>query len=382
MNSRLGGNLSNVELEPRGTILILTPESPELLGGSEHFIRITRSCLESRNYHVEVIHRANCGIPWKRRSQRKYVAYFQDALIGYFIGRRARQRISATGSNIAAVLSSANVGWYPLQRSIPQLHLYHGTYREQAEAIRPLISTLGYLKQKWLDSMLLEWASGRNKLVLVNSDQTAREVQRYFGHHCRTVWCPLDTAHFRPLDKAECRRAMKIPDDRPVGLFVGNIHPMKGFPTVRALIDRLPEVHWVLALRGELPASPLETAGVQVLHNVTYRDLPLLYASADFSLSSSSYEPFGYVVAESLACGTPVIATPGGASQLFLRESPLRELLIMSASNPEPFLAAIRHLLFNPSLYRDAVLRDARPAIEALMSSSNWCRRFAEISRL
>lgn len=364
------------------TVLILTPEPPEQLGGTEHFIRMMRSCLESRNYEVEVIHRGNCGIPWKHRSQRKYIAYLQDFLVGYFTGRRARQRISDDGPNIAAVISGANVGWYPLRRSVPQVHLYHGTYREQAEAIRPLISSLGYLKQKWWDSMVLERASGRNKLVLVNSDQTAREVERYFGYHCTTVWYPLDTTHFQPLDKADCRRALKIQEDRPVGLFVGNIHPMKGFPVVRTLIDRLPEVHWVLAVRGELPADLPETTDVQIFHNVAYHELPLLYASADFSLSPSRYEPFGYVVAESLACGTPVIAAPGGASQLFLRAPPLRELLISDGSNPEPFLAAIRNLLLNPSLYRDAVLRDARPAIKTLMSCQSWCTRFAEISRL
>jgi len=364
------------------TVLILTPESPEHLGGTEHFIRMVRSCLESRNYEVEVIHRGNCGIPWKQRSQRKYIAYLQDFLVGYFAGRRARQRISDNGSDIAAVISSANVGWYPLRPSVPQVHLYHGTYRGQAEAIRPLISTLGYLKQKWWDSMVLECASGWNKLVLVTSDQTAREIERYFGHHCTTVWCPLDTSHFRPLDKADCRRALKIPEGRPVGLFVGNIHSVKGFPIVRTLIDRLPEVHWVLAVRGELPAGLPETAGVQIFHNVAYHEIPLLYSSADFSLSPSRYEGFGYVVAESLACGTPVIATAGGASQLFLREPPLREMLLTDGGDAESFLAAARKLLLNPALYREAVLRDARPLVNTLTSSANWCKQFAEVAGL
>ena len=367
-------------MKPR--VLILTPEPPEQLGGTERFARALRACLESRNYEVEVIHRGNCGLPWKQRSRTKNVAYFQDLLVGYLAGRRARQRISGKGSNVAAVISSANVGWYPLQRSVPQVHMYHGTYREQAEVIRPLISALGYLKQKWWDSMLLEKACGRHKLVLANSDQTAREVKRYFGHDSTTVWLPLDTAHFRPLDKVTCRKNLQIPQDHPVGLFVGNAHAMKGFEVIKRLMKEPLNVYWVLVLRGELPPDLRETDGLRIFHDADYALLPSLYGSADFSLSPSRYEPFGYVVAESLACGTPVIAAPGGASCLLLREPPLRELLLNDDENQESLLAAVRKLLSNPAPYREAILRDVRPRIDKLMASANWCSRFAEVTGL
>ncbi len=340
-----------------------------------------RNCLESRNYRVEVIHGDNCGLPWRSRSKRKYVAYVQDLLLGYYVGREASKKIRRGGRTIAAVVSSGLVGWYPVP-GVPQAHVYHGTYREQAEAIRPLISTLGYWKLKWWDSMVLERASGRSKRVVVNSDQTAQEIKRYFGHDCTTVWCPLDTAHFRPLDKATCRRALKIPEDRPVGRFVGNTQPMKRFEIVRHLIDRLPDVYWVIALRGELPEDLRDNDAVRVFHNAAYGELPSLYASADFSLSPSRYEPFGYVVAESLACGTPVIAGGGGASRLLLREPPLREMLVLDGQNPESFLAAVRTLLLNPTPYRAAALQNARPLIEKLLSTENWYKQFAEATGL
>jgi glycosyltransferase involved in cell wall biosynthesis len=35
-----------------------------------------------------------------------------------------------------------------------------------------------------------------------------------------------------------------------------------------------------------------------------------LYAAVDFTILPSFYEPFGLVVPESLACGTPVIVSP------------------------------------------------------------------------
>jgi glycosyltransferase involved in cell wall biosynthesis len=370
------------ETTSRQTVLILTAEPPEQLGGAEHFIRMLRRCLKTRNYQVEVIHRGNCGIPWKRRSERKYVAYIQDLLLGYFVGWRARKIVHRESDNIAAVISSGSVGWYPLPPKVRQVHVHHGTYWEQAEAVRPLISTLGYLKQKWWDSMILERASGRGKLLLVNSDQTAEEIKQYFGHDSTTVWCPLDTTHFRPLNKAACRQALKIPDDRPVGLFVGNIHPMKGFAIVRTLIDRMSDVYWVLALRGQLPGDLPETDYVRIFHDATHCELPLLYASADFSVSPSLYEPFGYVVAESLACGTPVIAARGGASSILLQRPPLRELYVTDAKNVETYITIVQRLLSNPDSYRAAVLESARPLVEALMSVENWCKRFAEVTGL
>src|SRR5437667_199520 len=99
---------------------------------------------------------------------------------------------------------------------------------------------------------VLNRESGRGKLVVCNSDQTRREVQEYFGYSGETIWLPLDTIHFAPLDKLESRRKLELPETKEIGLFVGSAHPAKGFPTVRKLIDAFPEIHWCLALRGSI----------------------------------------------------------------------------------------------------------------------------------
>src|SRR6266550_9039506 len=172
-------------------------------------------------------------------------------VLSWFLGRQVRR---LAGPDLIAVVSNGPFGWYlpGLPKSVRKVHFYRGTYRGQADMIRPYIAFTGALKLKWWDSMVLERQSGRGKLVVCNSDQTRREVQEYFGYSGETIWLPLDTVRFAPLDKLESRRKLELPEAKEIGLFVGSAHPAKGFSTVRKLIDAFPEIHWCLALRGSI----------------------------------------------------------------------------------------------------------------------------------
>ncbi|MBU0709019.1 glycosyltransferase, partial [Patescibacteria group bacterium] len=51
---------------------------------------------------------------------------------------------------------------------------------------------------------------------------------------------------------------------------------------------------------------------VQFLGSVDHKDLPKVYTNALFTVVPSIQESFGMVAIESLACGTPVIASDAG----------------------------------------------------------------------
>jgi glycosyltransferase involved in cell wall biosynthesis len=144
----------------------------------------------------------------------------------------------------------------------------------------------------------------------------------------------------------------------------------------------LPEVHWVLALRGGLPEESFQGPNICLIEDASPELLPTIFAAGDFSLCPSVYESFGYVVAEALACGTPVIAAPGGASRLFLNDPPLDCLLVRDANDLNAYLAIVREVLSRPAFYRQLVLEHARPRVEQWMSPENWWRRFSEITGL
>jgi D-inositol-3-phosphate glycosyltransferase len=119
-----------------------------------------------------------------------------------------------------------------------------------------------------------------------------------------------------------------------------------------------------------------------VFANASLEILPRLYSAADFAICPSRYEAFGYVVAEALACGTPVVASPGGASRFLLSDSPLRECLISNSDAASDFLAAIRSILNDPGHYRGLVDSAIRPKIEEAMKTDNWANRFLEATGL
>src|SRR5439155_136002 len=166
---------------------------------------------------------------------------------------------------------------------------------------------------------------------------------------------PLDTIRFAPVDKVESRRKLRLPETREIGLFVGSAHPTKGFPTVRKLIDAFPEIYWCLALRGSIPEDLAGNTRLSIFRNAGPETLPTLYNAADFVICPSLYESFGYVVAEGLACGVPVVASLGGASRAFLLHTPLEHLLVADANSCRDFEIAIRAILDAPVLHRDMV---------------------------
>jgi len=53
---------------------------------------------------------------------------------------------------------------------------------------------------------------------------------------------------------------------------------------------------------------------------IEQRDLPVYYNAADVMVMPSHYESFGLVSLEALACGIPVVATPGGVMDTIIKE--------------------------------------------------------------
>lgn len=364
----------------RNEIFILTPEPPEILGGMQTFLRAQIRGFEERGYSVRVFHRGNSGFTSLLRIVQAVSHHIADPLLGWILGRAAQRALS---ENVSAVITDSIVGWYPLR--VPPgcklLHFHHGTYRGYAEVNRQHITLLGYLKMKWWDSMVMENLSVRHKQVLCNSEQTAAEVLRFYKQPSQVV--PLIAGNdFAPLDQMECRRELNLPMDCPVGVFVGSIHPMKNFPVVRALIEALPEVRWILAVRGEVPENSFPQSNVYIFRDALPAVLRMIYSAATFSLCPSLYEPFGYVVVEALSCGTPVIATPGGASSLFLDRPPLDQLLVPASADPTHFIEATEKVIARQDYYRKCILEDVRPRILKLMAPNNWWRRFFEITGL
>ena len=358
-------------------IFILTTGPIEGLGGMERFLQYLAGGFQERGYGVRVFHSENTGPERKRHSRpaSKLGLLLYSGLQGYYIGKAARE---ALHPGVQLVLSNSTVGWYRFDKSVKHAHFFHGTYRGQAEAIRPYIKYQGYLRMKWWDAMVLERYSGKNNIALCCSEPIRKEIQRYFGYDAHVMWYPIDLNHFRRLDTRECRRQLGI-ESEAVGLYVGSSHPMKGFGAVEHVARKFPELTMLVAVRGPLPEGVQQLPNVRVFQNATYDVLPTLYNAADFSLCPSRYDPFPFVVSEALASGTPVIASPHGASLTYYTDEVLKPLLTASTDDLEGFEKAVREVISDPLKWRDLIQDRIRPRLIDMMDPANWWPRFQRV---
>jgi glycosyltransferase involved in cell wall biosynthesis len=358
-------------------VFILTTGPIERLGGMERFLQYVATGFKDRGYGVRVFHAENTSPEqWRRpNSDHKLEWLLASGLHGYYIGRAAKK---ALHPGVRLVLSNSTVGWYPLGSGVKHAQFFHGTYRGQAEAIRPFIKYRGYLRLKWWDAMLLERLSGKNRIALCCSESIRDEIRRYFGYNAEVMWYPIDLHHFRRLDTKDCRRQLGI-ETESVGLYVGSSHPMKGFEVVQHIARQHPDMTMLMAVRGPLPDDVRSLPNVRIFQDANYDLLPLLYNAADFSLCPSRYDPFPFVVSEALACGTPVIASPHGASLTYYRDPALKPLLTASTDDLDGFDDAVRQVRSEPQKWRDLIQLRVRPHLEEMMAPENWWRRFQHV---
>jgi D-inositol-3-phosphate glycosyltransferase len=148
------------------------------------------------------------------------------------------------------------------------------------------------------------------------------------------VPCGVNLELFQPIPRPAARRKIDAAMGDSILLFVGRIAPEKGVerlldafarlqhrPRLRAVIvggegGRDPGLQQVRALaRGLGIAERIRFVG-----RVEQAELPFFYSAADMLVLPSSYESFGMVALEAIACGTPVVATPVGAMEELLRD--------------------------------------------------------------
>jgi len=165
----------------------------------------------------------------------------------------------------------------------------------------------------------------------------------------------VDVAEFSPRDRDAARAALGLTG--PALLSVGSLIARKGHDvTIRALAA-LPG--WTLLIAGEGPergallalAAELGVADrVRLLGPWPHGELASLYSAADISCLSSSREGMANVLLESMACGTPVVASPIPGNDEVVRPP---GGIIAAARTPDAIAAAVRDLHTDPPA-RDA----------------------------
>ena len=180
-------------------------------------------------------------------------------------------------------------------------------------------------------------------------------LQRTYGvpaDRVRVIPGGIDADRFDPPEtRSAARRRLGWPADRPIVLTVRRLVRRMGLEDLldAARIARREVAGLVVviagtgSLAGELEAR-IAAQGladtVRLAGFVPDEDLPLAYRAADLSVVPSlTLEGFGLVAAESLAAGTPVLATPVGGLPEVL--DGLGESCLLPDAGPRPLARAM-----------------------------------------
>jgi glycosyltransferase involved in cell wall biosynthesis len=168
----------------------------------------------------------------------------------------------------------------------------------------------------------------------------------------------IDTEKFRPLDKRAARQQLGIDPDRRVLVTVGGLVERKGFHRVVEclpdLLQRHPGLVYLVvggaSAEGDYGARIRELAGqLGVADNVVFLgalepgQLSVPLSAADAFVLASSNEGWANVILESMACGTPVIATDVGGNAEVICSEELGS--IVAFGDRQQLLDAIEHAL-------------------------------------
>ena len=176
----------------------------------------------------------------------------------------------------------------------------------------------------------------------------------------------VDTAAFSPVDRAAARAALGL--TRPTLLSVGLLIERKGHHrTIEAMLE-LPEFELLIVGEGpqratlEAQLTRLGLAGrVRLLGARPHAQLREIYGAADAMVLASSREGWANVLLESMACGTPVVASNIPGNPEVVREPAAG--LVIESNTPAGIAAGVRRLFADPP---------AREATRAYAERFGW----------
>jgi len=173
--------------------------------------------------------------------------------------------------------------------------------------------------------------------IIASTERGRQELLQFYDAQPEVIGvvpCGVDLRLFRPMNKADARRQLGMNQKETILLYVGRFTALKGIDRLLAAMPHFRDYSRLklVIVGGDGAETPESvrlkklTAALGIEDVVTFigridhENLTPYYNAADLLIVPSFHESFGLVALESLACGTPVIATNVGAMEMIIRE--------------------------------------------------------------
>lgn len=355
-------------------LLLVTDVDPAMvIGGGERLVVGHASGFAARGHEVVVCSGAS-GEPGARRDV---------AIVRVGRSPATRRRIEDA---ISSLRPDVVIGYQPAcalfalgaarRRGIPGLYVFSSCWADEYRTRRSRPTRIGARSRLLAERSCLRRA---DRVVVLSEYSAGRVANAHPGLRLEVRLVPggVDPRRFAPRgSRRDARIRIGAPARRPLLVTVRNLVPRTG---VDSLLQAMPRIaaaapRALLIVGGDGPLRPSlerQACDLGVADRVSFAGyipdeaLPDHYSAADLAiLPTRALEGFGLFTLEALACGTPVLGTPVGATPEILR--PLDPGLIADDATPEAIAAGVIRALSRTSP------RFARRARRHVLENYTW----------
>jgi len=243
---------------------------------------------------------------------------------------------------------------------LPLVSTFHTLARVKAEASPEEVSSDEPHRRAEAEAAIVACSDVLLASCTVEAEQLAELYDADAGR-VRVVAPGVDHAFFGPGYRPQARRALGLPQDVPLLLFVGRLQPLKRLEVAVAALGARRDAHLVVVGGPSGPRGDAYRVDIEKLvESSGLRDrvwfvepqphelLSTYYRAADVCVVPSRSESFGLVALEAAACGTPVVAAAVGGLTTLVDDG--RTGYLVDEATPEAFAEAAGRILDDPLL--------------------------------
>jgi glycosyltransferase involved in cell wall biosynthesis len=218
-------------------------------------------------------------------------------------------------------------------------------------------------------TLMQQIVSKRLDHVITVSEDSKRRIHADFG-----VPFEMQTVVYNGLDMGIFRSLRGVKRKKGKILFVGNIEDgKKGFVYLLKALPLLKNKVRLTVIDGGAPHRKLTLRFIHKLGigdmiefagTASNEELVRHYCEAEITMVPSTYEGFGFPAAEAMACGSPVIASNGGALPEVVGDAGI----VVPARDERALAAAIDGLIADAKKRKEM----GRAGIERISREFNW----------